>query len=66
MISPFIRSVVNQSFFERIFSKSPISVQITPLMGKFSLDHNVAESYRPISSQPVLSNFWRDLFSTES
>ena len=55
MILPFVRSMVNQSFFEGIFPKSWKSAQITQLLKKPNLDHNVASSYRPISNRPVLS-----------
>ena len=47
--------MVNQSFSEGIVTKSWKSAQITPLLKKPSLDHNVASSYRPISNLPVLS-----------
>ena len=47
--------MVNQSFSEGIIPKSWKSAQITPLLKKPSLDHNVASSYRPISNLPVLS-----------
>ena len=47
--------MVNQSFFDEIVPKSWKSAQITPLLKKPSLDHNVASSYRPISNLPVLS-----------
>ena len=55
MILPFVTSMVNQSFSEGIVPKSWKSAQITPLLKKPSLDHNVASSYRPISNLPVLS-----------
>ena len=55
MILPFEKSVVNQSFSEGIVPKSWKSAQVTPLLKKPSLDHNVASSYRPISNLPVLS-----------
>ena len=55
MILPFVKSMVNQSFSEGIVPKSSKSAQITPLLKKLSLDHNVASSYRPISNLPVLS-----------
>ena len=51
----FVENKVNHSFFERIVPKSWKSAQITPLLKKPSLDHNVASSYRPISNLPVLS-----------
>ena len=54
-ILPFVKSMVNQSFSEGIVPKSCKSAQITPLLKKASLDHNVASSYRPISNLPVLS-----------
>ena len=47
--------MVNQSFSEGIVPKSWKSAQITPMLKKPSLDHNVASSYRPISNLPVLS-----------
>ena len=47
--------MVNQSFSEGIVPKSWKSAQLTPLLKKPSLDHNVASSYRPISNLPVLS-----------
>ena len=47
--------MVNQSFPEGIVPKSWKSAQITPLLKKPSLDHNVVSSYRPISNLPVLS-----------
>ena len=55
MISPFAKSMVNQSFSEGIVPKSWNSAQVTPLLKKPSLDHNFASSYRPISYLPVLS-----------
>ena len=55
MILPFVKSMVNQSFSEGIVPKSGKSAQITPLLKKPSLDHNVASTYRPISNLPVLS-----------
>ena len=55
MILPFIKIRINQSFSEKIVPKSWKSAQITPLLKKASLDHNVASSYRPISNLPVLS-----------
>ena len=55
MILPFVKSMVNQSFSEGIVPKSWKSAQVTPLLKKPSLDHNVASSYRPISNLPVLS-----------
>ena len=55
MILPFVKSMVNQSFSERIVPKSWKSAQVTPLLKKPSLDHNVAASYRPISNLLVLS-----------
>ena len=55
MILPFVKSIVNQFFSERIVPKSWKSAQVTPLLKKPSLDHNVASSYRPISNLPVLS-----------
>ena len=55
MILPFVKIMVNQSFSEGIVPKSWKSAQITPLLEKPSLDHNVASSYRPISNLPVLS-----------
>ena len=55
MILPFIKSMVNQSFSEGIVPKSWKSAQVTPLLKKPSLDHNVASSYRSISNLPVLS-----------
>ena len=54
MILPFVKSMVNQFFSERIVPNSWKSAQITPLLKKLSLDHNVASSYRPISNLPVL------------
>ena len=54
MILPFVKIMVNQSFFEGIVPKFWKSAQITPILKKPSLDHNVASSYRPISSLPVL------------
>ena len=47
--------MVNQSFSEGIVPKSWKSAQITPLLKKPSLDHNVVSSYRPISYLPSLS-----------
>ena len=47
--------MVNQFFSEGIVPKSCKSAQITQLLKKPSLDHNVASSYRPISKLPVLS-----------
>ena len=55
MILPFVKSMVNQTFSEGIVPKSWKSAQVTPLLKKPSLDHNVASSYRPISNLPVLS-----------
>ena len=55
MILPFVKSMVNQSFSEGIVPKSWKSAQVTPLLKKPSLYHNVASSYRPISNLPVLS-----------
>ena len=55
MISPFVKSMVNQSFFDGIVPKSWKSAQITPLLKKPSLDYNFASSYRPIFNLPVLS-----------
>ena len=55
MILPFVKSMVNQSFSEGIVPKSMKSAQVTKLLKKPSLDHNVASSYRPISNLPVLS-----------
>ena len=55
MILAFVKKVVNQFFSEGIVPKSWKSAQITPLLKKPSLDHNVASSYRPISNLPVLS-----------
>ena len=55
IILPFLKSMVNQSFSEGIVPKFWKSAQITPLLKKPSLDHNVASSYRPISNLPVLS-----------
>ena len=55
MILPFVKSMVNQSFSDGIVPKFWKSAQITPLLKKLSLDHNVASSYRPISNLPVLS-----------
>ena len=55
MILPFVKIMANQSFSEGIFPKAWKSAQITPLLKKPSLDHNVASSYRPISNLPVLS-----------
>ena len=55
MILAFVKSMVNQSFSEGIVPNSWKSAQITPLLKKPSLDHNVASSYRPISNLPVLS-----------
>ena len=57
MISPFVKNVVNQSISEGIVPKYWKLAQITPLLKKPSLDHNVASSYRPISNLPVLSKF---------
>ena len=62
MILPFVKSMVNQSFSEGIVPKSWKSAQITPLLKKPSLDHNVASSYRPISNLPVLSKLSERLF----
>ena len=42
-------------FSEEIVPKSWKSAQITPLLKKLCLYHNVASSYRPISNLPVLS-----------
>ena len=47
--------MVNQFFSEGIVPKSWKSAQITPLLKKPSLDHNVVSSYRPISYLPSLS-----------
>ena len=55
MILPFVKSMVNQSFSEGIVPKSWKSAQVTPLLKKPSLDHNVVSSNRPISNLPVLS-----------
>ena len=55
MILPFVKSMVKQSFSEGIVPKSWKSAQVTPLLKKPSLDHNVASSYRSISKLPVLS-----------
>ena len=55
MILPFVKSMVYQSFFEEIVPKSWKSAQVTPLSKKPSLNHNVASSYRLISSLSVLS-----------
>ena len=55
MILPFVKSMVNQSFSERNVPKSWKSAQVTPLLKKPSLDHNVVSSNRPISNLPVLS-----------
>ena len=55
MILPFVKSMVNQFLSEGIVPKSWKSAQLTPLLKKPSLDHNVASSYRPISNLPVLS-----------
>ena len=55
MILLFVKSMINQSFSEGIVPKSWKSAQITPLLIKPSLDHNVASFYRPISNLPVLS-----------
>ena len=52
---PFVKSMVNLSFSEGIVPKSWKSAQITPLLKRPSLDHNVVSSYRPISNLPVLS-----------
>ena len=46
--------MVNQSFLREL-SQSWKSAQVTPLLKKPILDHNVASSYRPISNLPVLS-----------
>ena len=62
MILAFVKSMVNQSFSEGIVPKSWKSTQITPLLKKPSLDHNVASSYRPISNLPVLSELSERLF----
>ena len=62
MILPFVKSMVNQSFTEGIVPKSWKSAQITPLLKKPSLDHNVASFYRPISNLPVLSKLSERLF----
>ena len=56
MILPFVKSIVNQSFSQGIVPKSWNSAQITPLLRKPSLDHNVASSYRSISNLRVFSN----------
>ena len=48
MILPFVKSIFNQSLFEGIVPRSWKSAQLTPLLKKPSLDHNVASSYRPI------------------
>ena len=61
MILPFVKSMVNQSFSEGIVPKSWKSAQITPLLKKPSLDHNVGSSYRPISNPPVLSKLSKRL-----
>ena len=66
MILPFVKSMVNQSFSERIVPKSWKSAQITPLLKKPRLDHNVASSYRPISNLPVCPSSQKGLFSIES
>ena len=55
MILPFVESMVNQSFSEEIVPKSWKLTQLTPLLKKPSLDHNVASSYKLISNLPVLS-----------
>ena len=55
MILAFVKSMVNQSFSEGIVPNSWKLAQITPLLKKPDLDHNVASSYRPISNLPVLS-----------
>ena len=55
MISLLVKSVVNQSFPERIVPKFWKSAQITPLLKKPSLDHNVASFYRPTSNLLFLS-----------
>ena len=56
MILPFVKIIVNQSFSQGIVPKSWKSAQITPLLKKPSLDHNVASSYRSISNLRVFSN----------
>ena len=61
MISPFVKSMVNQSFFEGIVPKSWKSAQVTPLLRKPSLDHNVVSSYRPISNMLLLSKLAKRL-----
>ena len=55
MIPLFVKSMVNQSFSEKIVSKFWKSADYTNVE-KPSLDHNVAPSYIPISNLPVLSN----------
>ena len=66
MILPFVKSMVNQSFSEGIVPKSWKSAQLTPLLKKTSLDHNVASSYRPIFNLTVCPSSQKGLFSTES
>ena len=61
MILPFVKSMVNQFFSEEIVPKSWKSAQVTPLLKKPSLDHNVASSYRPIFKLPALSKLSRRL-----
>ena len=66
MILPFVKIMVNQSFSVGIVPKSWKSAQVTQLLKKPSLDHNVASSYRPISNLPVCPSSQKGLFSTES
>ena len=65
MILPFVKSMVNQYFFEGIVPKSWKSAQITQLLKKPSFDHNVASFYRPISNLFCPSS-QKGLFSKES
>ena len=51
----FCKKYGQSVFSEGIVPKSWKSAQVTPLLKKPSLDHNVASSYRPISNLPVLS-----------
>ena len=57
--------MVNQSFSEGIVPKSWKSAQITLLLKKPSLDHNVASFYRPISNLPVFSKLSKRLVLNE-
>ena len=55
MFLPFLKNIVNQSFSEWTIRKSWKSAQISLLLNKPTLYHNVASSYKPISNLPVLS-----------